>query len=460
MKMRLVGFLLFIAIIGIVIVAALTWNDSVTEKAINKKEKQLHEPVVLTKEQQKAIKDIEFLYNKIVDTHPATVNGIPKELKIQYEQVLKEIKEKKDQIYRKDIYFWGQSIIAQLHDANSGFAITPSFRKRNIPILYKWYENGVYIYHSNEEDLKVGDAIVAIGDRTVEELAQELIKYIPSDNEMFLLASLEISTLLAEEVYLEKLGLIENKDYVVYTIMRDGKKLRQPVKLQVKPVSVGYPLNYSQNVDKDKNIALLKMNVLKSDDVYDAELKKFFSSVKHNQIDNVVLDLRDHKFAGNPNAIVKLLQYVNVQHYQSFGVTHNSQVANSGGSIEGMAEIMSSTQNNHFHKELVFEGKLYVLTSKNTYGGASLMAAILQDNKIGQVIGETPGGNANAYIASVKFDLPNSKFSMYLSSRQLERPDASKGAALVPDYVVPSTYNKTKHVDEQLAFVEQLVNKK
>ncbi|MCU6339618.1 hypothetical protein KW823_24190, partial [Enterobacter quasiroggenkampii] len=48
MRMRLVGFLLFIAIIGIVIVTALTWNDSVTEKAISKKEKQLHEPAVLT----------------------------------------------------------------------------------------------------------------------------------------------------------------------------------------------------------------------------------------------------------------------------------------------------------------------------------------------------------------------------------------------------------------------------
>lgn len=460
MKIRLVGLLLFIGIIGAVIVTALTWNDSVTEKAISKKEKQLHEPAVLTKEQQKAIKDIEFLYNKIADTHPATVNEIPEELKAQYEQVLKEIKEKRDQIYRKDIYFWGHSIIAQLHDANSGFVTSLSFRKRNIPVLYKWYENGVYIYHSNEEDLKVGDEIIAIGNRTVEELAQELSKYIPSDNEMYLLASLEISTLLAEEVYLEKLGLIENKDYVVYTIMRDGKKLQQTVKLQVKPVSVGYPSNYSQNIDKDKNIALLKMNVLKPDDVYDAELKKFFSSVKHNQIDNVVLDLRDNKSGGNMNALVKLLQYVNVQHYQSFAVTRNSIAGNSGEKKEEMAETIRSIQNDQVHKELVFEGKLYVLTSKNTYGGASLMAAILQDNKIGQVIGETPGGNANAYVASVKFDLPNSKFSMYLSSRQLERPDASKGAALVPDYVVPSTYNKTKHVDEQLAFVEQLVNKK
>ncbi|MCY7483703.1 hypothetical protein [Paenibacillus alvei] len=99
MKIRLVGFLLFIFIIGIVIVTALTWNDRVTEKAISKK--QLHESAVLTKEQQTAIKDIEFLYNKIADTHPAAVNGVSEELKAQYEQVLKEIKEKKDQIYRR-----------------------------------------------------------------------------------------------------------------------------------------------------------------------------------------------------------------------------------------------------------------------------------------------------------------------------------------------------------------------
>lgn len=460
MKIRLVGFLLFIFIIGIVIVTALTWNDRVTEKAISKK--QLHESAVLTKEQQTAIKDIEFLYNKIADTHPAAVNGVSEELKAQYEQVLKEIKEKKDQIYRRDIYFWGQSVIAHLHDANSGLAVSSSFRKRKIPILYKWYENGVYIYYSNEGDLKAGDEIIAIGNRTIEELAQDLSKYISSDNKMFLLAKLEMSSILTEEVYLEKLGLIENKDYVVYTIVRDGEKLQQTVKLQVKPISVGYPSNYSQHIDKDKNIALFKMNVLKSDDVYDAELKKFFSSAKHNQIDNVVLDLR-YNFGGeNVSAIVeKLLQYMNVRHYQSFAETRNSKEAVSRGEKEGMAErIRSTTKNNNAHNELVFEGKLYVLTSKYTNGGASLMTAILQDNKIGQVIGEMPGGNANAYVASVKFDLPNSKYSMYLSSKQLERPDSSKGAALIPDYVVPSTFNKTKHVDEQLAFVEQLVNKK
>lgn len=54
MKMRIFSPLLFIGIIGIVIVTALTWNDSFTETAINKKEKKTRDTVALTKEQQNA----------------------------------------------------------------------------------------------------------------------------------------------------------------------------------------------------------------------------------------------------------------------------------------------------------------------------------------------------------------------------------------------------------------------
>lgn len=40
------------------------------------------------------------------------------------------------------------------------------------------------------------------------------------------------------------------------------------------------------------------------------------------------------------------------------------------------------------NRELSFDGNLYVLTSKYTYGAASFLTTLLKDNKLAQVVGE------------------------------------------------------------------------
>lgn len=384
-------------------------------------------------------------------------------MKTQYEQVLKEIKETKGKIYRRDIYFWGQSILSHLHDGNSGIMTGSSFRKKSIPILHKWFHDGLYVVKSDESKLMLGDKIVAVGGRPIDELVQELGKYLPSDNEMTLRALIETRRSLADEVFLDKLGLIENKDNVTVTVEREGKRVQQIVKLQVKYISAGILSNYAQKIDKEKNYAMLKLNVFKPDREYEDVLKVFFSSVKLYKIDNVVIDLRDNSY-GELQAIEMLLPYLNVEQYQSYAKTirYSGDRPQPGEDRTGLVQVeKSSVQKNEVRRELAFDGNLYVLTSKYTYGTASFLTTLLKDNKLAQVVGETPGGNPNFYDGAGGLELPNSKLSFVVSHQQYERPDSSQGEMLELDYPVPSTVESYLNFgDDQLAFIEKLVSNK
>ena len=73
-----------------------------------------------------------------------------------------------------------------------------------------------------------------------------------------------------------------------------------------------------------------------------------------------------------------------------------------------------------------FAGNVYILTSANTFSAAMDFTVLIQDNKIGKVIGEIPGNMPTSYGDVSCFTLPNSGLSMHIPWRVFHRPDRTK----------------------------------
>ena len=85
----------------------------------------------------------------------------------------------------------------------------------------------------------------------------------------------------------------------------------------------------------------------------------------------------------------------------------------------------------------MFGGNIYVLTSSNTFGSATLAAEILQDNGMGSVVGEACGNLPSGYGEVAAFETPNSALLFQISSKQFYRIDEKKnGQPIIPDYRV------------------------
>ena len=82
----------------------------------------------------------------------------------------------------------------------------------------------------------------------------------------------------------------------------------------------------------------------------------------------------------------------------------------------------------------VFEGKIVILADHTTHSAGALFATLLQDNKIGTLIGTEVANNPTGPTSWTPFVLPNSRLYASIPSHYLERPDPSKGKNFVPDF--------------------------
>jgi hypothetical protein len=85
-----------------------------------------------------------------------------------------------------------------------------------------------------------------------------------------------------------------------------------------------------------------------------------------------------------------------------------------------------------------FEGSVYVLTSPNSASAATAFPVMVQDNKIGTIVGLSPANRTAKQSSFEKFRLPNTSIVISMSPIYFLRPDESNtNEILIPDYPVP-----------------------
>jgi hypothetical protein len=82
----------------------------------------------------------------------------------------------------------------------------------------------------------------------------------------------------------------------------------------------------------------------------------------------------------------------------------------------------------------VFSGKTIVLANQNTGSAASLLAGLMQDNRLGVIVGTSTGNNPTGPTGMTPFKLPHSGILISLPTEYDERAVPSNGEVLQPDY--------------------------
>lgn len=108
----------------------------------------------------------------------------------------------------------------------------------------------------------------------------------------------------------------------------------------------------------------------------------------------------------------------------------------------------------------IFNGKIAIIADYTTHSAGALFTALLQDNKIGPVIGTEVSNNPTWPTTWTPFKLPNSKIEASISNRYLVRPDSKKSTKFIPDIkVVRSIEDIIQGKDPQFDKALEIISK-
>lgn len=88
----------------------------------------------------------------------------------------------------------------------------------------------------------------------------------------------------------------------------------------------------------------------------------------------------------------------------------------------------------NFDKELIFDGNIIFIQSKNSFSSSTLLLTMARDNGIGIIIGEPSGGKPNHYGDVLYCTLPNTGAISTVSHKHFTRPNKELKDC---DYIIP-----------------------
>jgi hypothetical protein len=99
----------------------------------------------------------------------------------------------------------------------------------------------------------------------------------------------------------------------------------------------------------------------------------------------------------------------------------------------------------------IFTGKIIVLANQNTESAASLLAGLMQDNQLAQIVGTTTANNPTGPTGFTPFKLPHSQMIISLPTEYYERALPSNGDILQPDHWIEPSLSDL-HTGRDAAF--------
>lgn len=400
---------------------------------------------------EEAKEDLNTVKKLLLDVHPSTIEGLDKKNEKLINDTINSVKKP---ISTESLFFKVQNILNTAGDAHTSINYSPMAGERSLKVYYMWLADGLYIGEDNLP-LKKGDKVLEIGNKSTASIFNELSKTISHENDNWVRAVGEMA--LTMEYFIDHLGIIDRNDNIKYMVLRDGKK--QSFSIPFKnlsgpcraPILEGKSSRFTYSLLKDDSIGIFTLNTCVNDDAYKSALKNFFASVRDENIKNVVVDLRRNT-GGDSSVTDEFLNYLPVKEYKGYGaVVRVSEEANAQNHSNVLV-VKDNKYNKYIinsflvpvkgpeDKSLTFKGNVFVLISKYTCSAANWFGAIIQDNKLGTLVGEPSGNAPNCYGNILSFTLPNSKINLSMSYKYFERPDKSKKSnALEPDILVKTT---------------------
>jgi len=398
------------------------------------------EQTVLTPGQME--EDLDYLVRILQNVHPATYRGFSKEQIAAIDAAYQRIQEP---MTKARFYFLVNTIICSLQDAHTQLRPMKGLLNRRIDVPIVSLSGGFYVKR-DREPFRQGDKIAALGDKDIETVVREMRPLIPAENEYR--RTRGMAEKLQRREFLDHLGVVES-NAVDVRVERDETSitLTAPLKLpnQCSPEPAARPW-LGHQVDADLSLGLFYLDQCIVNDTYKKALRSFFERVRDHQIRNIAIDVRRNG-GGSSRVVDEFLRYLNIDRYRHFGgdVRYSEELAKKLGYSRAAGYRRGKpgrARNRKIEdKSLLFDGKLFVLTSSATFSSGNWFAVIIKDNGLGTVIGEPTGNAPSSYGDVPTFQMPNTGFSFSVSHKRWIRPnpDNDPADALYPDVPVYTT---------------------
>lgn len=437
-------------------------------------------------------KEIILLSNILLETHPEFEKPASRnEFEVFFEKTKTEILQKakeKNGLNRNDYYFSILPITAWLGDAHTRLSYFSGIKNDKktfrLPLTFKWLSDGLVIETGNEE-LSKGQKILKIGNYTPEEYLEKTKTILSFENIEW--NKFQLSDIFPEEYFLSYFGTVNYEsdakgDKNAFVLISAETQLStQSTFTEVRvPLETAEKKDFSDNgrkwfgwnIYEKESTGFFWLDACDNTEEYNKAVDDFFAAVKEKNIKKIAIDLRRNT-GGDSSVIDEFLCYLPLEKVDDYkaiirysGLTLKLRETTAWKRfLASLNAFMTPLQTKNDRLKFdgkkvsqseIFNGEVFILTSKKTFSSGNYFATVLSDNKAAVIVGEETGNAPTCYGDIMSFVLPESKIGMTISYKKFERPDPSKDPAdsLKPDISVAlSSKNYYENEDPQLDWV-------
>ncbi|MCL2637008.1 MAG: S41 family peptidase [Oscillospiraceae bacterium] len=374
---------------------------------------------LLTREE--AIADIDYILRYLKSRHPAALRGIPEAV---LEQSRTEKENFSEQVTVLQLWQAAARILAVFGDSHTNVGVYIDPQDYYLQSSYYRFTDGVLYFARGEFE---GSAVISIAGIPVEDLERTFKEQFPVELEAY--ADYLFSHAVRWRHFLMFLNAEVSEQIIVVFETPGGEIISKEYSFSEWEVPKDDDEDDSfvfYEIDKENSVGIFTLTNCKYNDIFCETLEEFFTEVKENELQTVVVDLRKNG-GGFKCVITEFMRYLDIEHYAD-----SSFKARYGPVFWHLNE--SRIKNDKFD-DLTFSGDIYVLTSTRTYSAATILAAVISDNGLGKIVGEASGQPIPFYAGMLYFETPNAKLHFGISGSYISRPDESKtDSTLTPDY--------------------------
>jgi len=388
-------------------------------------------------------KDVAYIKHAIED---ASVNPYRSISEKRFHKLLKRAERrlsKKSAVTPVEFYTAFQPVIAKLRDGHTELNISDYIYHtdyKKFPFKVELQENSLYIKAiTNGYEQYFPKSVIGKKIRKIDhEDSSKIIKLFGS----YTSAESKRSSIALSQYYFNdyfnvllnknsKLSIdIEDHDELIIKILRKSQintEHQQARKFE----------NFSYTLKEENNCAVLTLNSFSGLEDFKTFLTDFFSTLKKNNIKNLVIDLRENG-GGNSQLGDELLSYLISEPFTQYEKTITKYSDTQKHFIKsltdaeekyrqtilkkksGTVETTDKSKILIFPKKLEqrFNGNVFILISGQTFSSAADFANACQYYKVGTIIGEETGGFVVSSGETIEVALPHSKLKLNISTTE------------------------------------------
>lgn len=383
-------------------------------------------------------------------THPDfALDSIPEGYETAKEEYIKAAKSIDDE----STFGWAtQKYIVSMRDLHTT-VYNPNPNKYFLDMDCTIYNNKLY---SEENGMRTGNYITAIGNVDIEKIFDIVYSYKTSENEAGNIYNKAVYSLSKD--ILELSGCVLNNDSAEVNFENDnGGKSNRIIAFKENPIYAEYDEFQTKNDTKNaecrmiNDVLYIDINRFQMNNDFQSTIDAASEKIK-NGINKVIIDVR-HNPGGNIDLIQKVLHSLDMEPPYMGIVKKNSPLsrkilkdgADIGIDISQDASLSMAKQNPDI--------SLVVLTDEYSISCAALFAVCVKDGKLGTVIGQTPISAPNMKGEPLEYVLKNSNLKVHIPCISAIRPDKNADKRqLMPDIVLDED---TDSLDYALEYIHK-----